>query len=418
MLSKHATHICALFFLTLFSANISAEESDLLSRWSISGFGSIGGIGTDTDAIGFFRNTSQTKAATKSWGATTDSRLGLQIDFKASETVHATVQWIARDHVGDFFEQNLEWAFLRWSPRNDIDIRAGRLGTDIYLLSDYSDVGYAYLWMRPPHEFYSYNPVSHFDGLDISKRYGVDTGYLTLKVFAGYTKSALRQGLDNNTTEAPVAGANIIYNSMDWQVRFSYAYMHILNELAIDPNFRQSLSDPTLNRLLPNIREVAPHLSTQDHNMHFISLGGAYDNGTWLIQAEAAYNKTNSVFLPPQASAYLSIGRRFADVTLYTVYGIAQSFHTQVNIPDPVNSDPSLQLLHDTLDELINHNGTDEQSVSIGLRWDFYQNIAFKAQWSHYWLGTESGAHQWERPLFGEIPDKVNVWSVGLDFIF
>jgi len=149
-----------------------------------------------------------------------------------------------------------------------------------------------------------------------------------------------------------------------------------------------------------------------------VSVGASYDDGVWLVQAEAAYNNTNSVFLPSQASAYFSVGRRFADVTLYAMYGVAQSFETHVEIPAPVINDPELQLLHDSLDAIINNNGTDEQSVSIGLRWDFYQNIAFKAQWSHYWLGTEKGAHQWEQPLFGEIPDKVNVWSVGLDFIF
>lgn len=415
MPKKYPTLYYALACLILLTTDIRAEESS--SRWSLSGFGTIGGIGTDTDSIGFYRNLSQTKDVDKSWGISTDSRLGLQLDFKANDKLQATAQWIARDHAGDFFEQNLEWAFLRWRPRNDIAIRAGRLGTDIFLLADYTNVGYAYPWMRPPHEFYSFSPVSHFDGIDITKRYHIDEGFLSLKLFTGYTQTALR--LSDTLAKAPLTGGNLSYNSMNWQAKLSYTYIHILNKLGVDDDdFVDVLSDPLINIVLPNVRELIPHLSINNLQMHFISLGGAYDDGTWLLQAEAAYTNSNSIFISSQASAYLSVGRRVADVTLYALYGVAQSFQSKIKVPDPIISDPRLQLFHDTLDTALNNNGTDEQSVSIGLRWDFYQNIAFKAQWSHFWLSSDSRSHQWNKPLVDKSPTQVNVWSVGLDFIF
>ncbi len=182
----------------------------------------------------------------------------MQLDIAFNEQFHITTQWIARDHAGDFFEQNLEWAFLRWSPRSDVDIRVGRLGLDSYLLSDYRDVGYAYPWMRPPHEFYAYFPGSHFDGIDISQRYNLSGSYLTLKFFGGYVQSS-----------TPV-------------------------------------NDPLLNRIFPDINALASQLTTVNNYGHYSTIGGVYDDGQWLLQAEAAYAATNSLFITSQASTYLS----------------------------------------------------------------------------------------------------------------
>lgn len=410
----------ALACLILLTADIKAEESP--SRWSLSGFGTIGGIATDTNAIGFYRNFSQLQDAKKSWEISTDSRLGLQLDFKASESLHATIQWIARDHAGDFFEQNLEWAFLRWSPRSDISIRAGRLGIDTFLLADHTNVGYAYPWMRPPHEFYSYLPVSHFDGIDIKKSYHINEGYLSLKLFAGYSQTALRvtnlKGDLSDPAQGPLVGGNLTYNTTNWQAKLSYTYVQMLNELIDESELKATLSMPAASIILPNIINITPHFSTKNLQIHFVSVGGTYEDGLWLLQAEASYIDSTSVFMPPQTSAYLSIGRRFSDVTLYALYSVAQGLQNKVVVPDPAIPNASLQLLRDTLDTIINNNGTDEQSVSLGLRWDFYQNVAFKAQWSHFWLGSNSRANQWNKPLFEPTPTQVNVWSVGLDFIF
>jgi hypothetical protein len=91
------------------------------------------------------------------------------------------VQWVARNHAGAFFEQNLEWAYLRWRPWNDLDLRVGRLGLDVFLLSDYRNVGYAYPWMRPPQEFYAPLFPYHLDGADIAQRFHLGEGFLTLK---------------------------------------------------------------------------------------------------------------------------------------------------------------------------------------------------------------------------------------------
>ncbi|NOR81155.1 MAG: hypothetical protein GQ529_10050, partial [Methyloprofundus sp.] len=286
-------------------------------------------------------------------------------------------------------------------PRSDIDIRAGRLGIDIYLLSDHRDVGYAYTWMRPPHEFYAYMAQSHFDGVDISKRYSLEDGYLSIKLFAGYSHSAAVQS--PVVLNAPNAGATIVYDARNWRAKISYAF--------------QSLND-YFDEVMKNLPIDA---SLSNDHVHFTSIGGAYDDGVWLLQAEAAYMATDSLYIPDYTSAYLSIGRRFSNVTLFALYGFAHSFQKKANIPKSTIPSSQRQLSQYYLDAINSKNGTDEQSLSVGLRWDFYTNIAFKMQWSHFWLGTENGAINWDTPPTEStkpIPYNVNVWSVGMDFVF
>lgn len=405
---------CYLLLFVCFMATANADEQS--KRWSIKGFGSFGVIGSDTARIGFLRNSTQTKAVDNSWGVTTDSRLGVQLDVDVSDSLHATVQWIARDHAGDFFEQNLEWAFLSWRPRDDINIRIGRLGLDTFLLSDYREVGYAYVWMRPPHEFYGDIPVSHFDGVDFAQKFFIDDDFLTLKLQAGYSYSQMQTSLGLFSIKAPVAGVNLIYESGAWRGRVGYSYMHFLSDVP-PQDLVNAVDNSTLAAVYPGFSSLASALSLENTDLHYITLGGAYDDGTWLGQAEASYIGADNAYTFDIASAYVSFGRRISVFTVYGLYGLSFSFHERVDIPAPLVSVPVLLELQQGLDRALNVNSIDQQSFSLGVRWDFYTNIAFKAQWTHFWFG-EQGAARWTQEELGNIPSQVNLWSLGVDFVF
>ena len=206
----------------LLSTSPKLESSRrLFSSVSIKGFGSLSIVGTDTNTIGFYRDRSQAHNIKDSWGVTPDSRLGLQLDVNFNQTLQMTLQWVTRDHAGDFFEQNLEWAFLRWHPLSDLDIRVGCLGTDVFLSSDYRNLSYSYPWMRPPYEFYGTIPIYHYDGFDTAKRYTINNGYLTLKMFAGYSTNQLISNPGNALFDfnAPVAGGNLTYEYNNWRTK-------------------------------------------------------------------------------------------------------------------------------------------------------------------------------------------------------
>lgn len=387
--------------------------------WSFKGFGTLGAIGTDTNAFGLRRDATQDTGATRDWTATLDSRLGLQLDVDFNNPFHATVQWIARDRVGDFFEQNLEWAFLRWRLRDDLDLRLGRMATDSFMLSEYRNVGYAYPWMRPPHEFYALVIPYHFDGTDLTWRTGLGEGFLTVKGYGGYNFTQARAADAEARVidlEMLIFGGNLGYEVGDWRFKLSYAWLNTIRDLPQFDSLYAALRDPIVNNLWPGASDLVDPVSINHKSMHYSSLGLAYDDGLWQIQAEAAYIDSEVSQLPTMGNSYLSVGRRFEHVTLYTLLGIAKSLKDATPLPPVTLPIAELEALRDDVDTLINWPSIDEKSVSLGVRWDVYQNIALKAQWSHLWLGAHGVQFMTDpdRP----IPDTVNMWSFGVDFVF
>ncbi len=408
-----------IFFLlssmAFFASIVMAEDSQ--SSWSLKGFGTLAATGTDSSQIGFYRDKSQTQDVTNSWGITTDSRLGVQISWEASDELQATVQWVAKDHAGNFAEQNLDWAFLRWRLQNDIDVRLGRLGSDMFLLSDYRNVGYAYPWMRPPHEFYSSIPFYHFDGADITKKFSIYDGYLSVKIFGGYAFNQLpNQSLGTYNQKSPIVGTSLRYENGNWQARLGYGHASITSELPIQ-DILTTIKSPSLARVWSDLRQLEPKLTIKGKAFHYSGVGVAYDDSVWLTQLEASYIASNTLWAPSQTHAYFSLGRRFSTMTLYSLLGVGKTFQHDVNVPAPLISTPVLNSYQQQLTQLLNNNGVNEQSVSLGTRWDFHENMALKTQWSHYWLGN-NGPQQWQQPTGNVTPDRVNVMSVGIDFIF
>ncbi|MFZ2726702.1 MAG: hypothetical protein WAX77_10660 [Methylococcaceae bacterium] len=401
----------------LFLNTLTAFAKDTYPDFSIKGFGTLGLSGTDTDQLGFRRDITQYPGVTNNWGFDNDSRLGLQLDAEINKSWHVAVQWVARNHAGDFGEQNLDWAFLRWRPRDDLDIRAGRLGFDVFMLSEYRNVGYAYLWIRPPHEFYSGLPVYHFDGMDIAKKFTVAEGILTIKAYGGYSFIQVPNGSSAVDQGFTVVGGKLAYEVGNWNARLGYIYAQNNFESAPLQPVLDALNGAAINVVWPGAQALIPQIATKDKHVHFSSISLSYDNGHWLTQMEASYIDTTLSTYPNIASGYLSVGRRFGKVTLYSLLGISKTLNKQIRLFNPLVPVPEVMELRTAADQLLNPNGVNEKSVSLGLRWDINEHIALKTQWSHYWLGS-NGTSLWLAPVSGATPDTVNVWSLGMDFVF
>jgi len=397
-----------------------AIAGDLYPHWTLSGFGTIGLTRTDTDELAFYRDRSQERPTLDSWKYHTDSRLGIQVDVDFSDSLHATIQWVPREHMGNFYEQNLEWAFLRWAPTPELDIRIGRLGFDSFLLSEYRNVGYAYPWMRPPHEFYANVPISHFDGIDIKKSISLTNGYLSLKAYAGY--SSLFQEYASIEIDGPVAGANIVYESENWKIRAGYTFIRRAKEQNF---FASDLAYLEMDdEIFPGIKnKLKPVLSIKNNHFHFFTIGAEYDDGNWLINTEASYMDSEEILYNDTANAYLSIGKRLSNLTIYTLFGISKTFQDNISIPavsPDYTEDPLAEEISYYWNSIVNIRSTNEKSVSIGLRWDFHPQIAFKSQWSHFWVDQGDTEFLWGMEKYQENYHShiVNVISFGFDFIF
>jgi len=84
----------------------------------------------------------------------TDSVFGLQIDYSLTRNLNATIQAVAEDRIRQNFNTIVDWAYLSYQPTHNTVVRGGRMGVDLFMLSEYRNVGFAYLWTHPVVEFY------------------------------------------------------------------------------------------------------------------------------------------------------------------------------------------------------------------------------------------------------------------------
>ncbi len=145
--------LCTLPILAFFCTSYSFAQTNN-NDFSISGFGTFGIVHNDTRQVDVIRDLSQNNGVgyTRQTDVGMDSNLGLQIDGRFSDTLDGAIQVISRRNPDQFHPQ-LSWAYLRYLPNDNVIIRAGRLGFDVYMLADSKNVGYSYIWIRPPIDF-------------------------------------------------------------------------------------------------------------------------------------------------------------------------------------------------------------------------------------------------------------------------
>ena len=139
------TLLSCLAFSAPLHAEPAAEDGRLVT---FSGFGTIGLVHNQGKGGSLARDISEANGATNRglfWE--TDSRLGLQATIKPTEYLEGVAQIISRYRAENNFQPELTWGFIKYSPNDSIDIRAGRLGFDVFLAADSRDVGYSYLWV-------------------------------------------------------------------------------------------------------------------------------------------------------------------------------------------------------------------------------------------------------------------------------
>ncbi len=416
------THYCqqasllALLFIAAFS------QAEIEHRFS--GFATLGLVSSDNPKLAFRRDISQGDGSydgTLEWR--TDSLIGGQWDSSWSSNIDTTVQLVAKDRHENNLNNSVEWAFVRYRPADGFDLRLGRLGTDIFMLSDYRQVGYAFPWVRPPHDYYTLLSLYHFDGIDLNKRINLSQGTLNLKAFYGNSDQKFPTGLRSSDTtrlDFDVSGASVVWEQNDWKLRYSYANVNINNNVA------QSLIDAldAAVPLWPEAASLSRKTATQGRDFRYHELGFGYDNNQWWVQAEATQLRSATAIVPQSDHAYLSIGRRFEHFSLYTLGGIARPRHDPAVVTPPTGypspiAEQLAQLAGATARSL---NGVriHQKSLGAGIRWDFAAKMALKVQLEEFRIDRQ-GTNLWLRTNSGQAiteNQKSQVISVSLDVLF
>ena len=349
--------------------------------------------------------------------------LGLQLEFNLDEKSKVVTQLIGR---GKFdFDIIAEWAYFAYKLTPALTLRAGRVRIPLFLLSDYLEVGYAYPWVRPPSEVYDVAELfSSQDGMDVLYNFsakGIDT-QLQLGGGTLARTSPSYGGLEFKARNMITASTKSNYKS--WTLNANIAGLE----------FVADTEGTTLGNVNDDLEVTGAGEIKFDHlGITYMSLGVSYDDGTWLLQAEATQvdyeDRPGPQIFPFTRSHYVSVARRFGRITPYILYSKnrsvgaaerqeAMAIYTEAILSGTVVSDPlnTLGLL-----ALLDHT---QASVALGFSYSLSAKAVMKFEWKR--IGKTKGtvgefedfAAYTSILLEQDALDGTNVYNLVFDIVF
>ncbi len=322
------------------------------------------------------------------WAWKPDSNAALQLTALVTPTFTATVQLTAQGANG--LQPEIEWANIAYELTDRFTVKLGRQRIPLYFYSDYLDLGYAYHWLRPPVDVYG-EGVSTYTGASATYKgslYGwgsrLDAYYGDVANDTAFSWKARDEGL---------FGVVLTFER-DWlTLRASY---HFTDKAYTDVGGIQSLPAKTITKENPA-------------DGYFASLGFMADFDRWFFGGEVTLQEAKPAYeavafangLPlltrgsDRQSFMLTGGYRLSDITVHASYS---GRSTGLAIPAIGLSDI---------------RNVNRRTWSLGMRWDFAEDWALKAELTH----AVDRSEQMVKALLGNAQENT-VFALGLDFVF
>jgi len=376
---------------------------------SLSGFGTAGLAHNSTGKAEFIRDILQPRGVANAWSADADSRFGLQFNARATAEIEFVVQATSLYNYAGSYRPGLDWAFVSYSPNADFKLRVGRLGWDVYMLSDSRNVGYAYLWVRPPVDYFGQLQISHIDGADVVFKHELAGGLASAKLYGGRADQKVPSGTGDNYDLAGtrVLGVNLDYQKQDWLFRAGYTSVRLENELPVFGPLLEALRSTGS----PTAGALAEDLSFAGKTIQIVSAGVVYEHGPW--QAQLMFNRLTSEILayPRKDSGYLLVGYRHGQWTPFVTLSGTRSQESQRGTGFPTPNP-----LDDAVSASLASAQSRQRTLSLGVRYDFMRNADLKLQVDQVRV-FDNAAFLWRNVQPGW-DGRATVFSVALDFVF
>jgi len=388
----------ALLACLAFSTPLHAESDDGTPKVNFSGFGTLGFAHTQGNGAAFERDMSQPKGATNRglfWEL--DSRIGVQATMSFTDNLEGAAQFLSRYRAENNFQPELTLGYLKYSANDYITLRAGRVGYDIFHAADSRDVGFSYLWIRPPLEYYGADATPYIDGGDISLHTPIGSGVGRIKLYSGLVREqipnliAQKQWAGNITADlgimqdlsgTRITGGLIDYQGNNWVFRLSQSQMRILKEIPAGPidtlgfirNTAVAQTDPIL---AGSLNKLADDLSFASKTITLSSAGLIYEDGPLRTEGAIYHLKSTSLMFGELYAGYLSAGYRIGKITPYaTIAAIKskKSYRAEELNGKGVDAAASIAQFMLTRAEQARH------AYALGMRYDLKTNVALKFQ--------------------------------------
>jgi hypothetical protein len=415
--------------LSCAASPILADTAWVYNDIELSGFGTLGAISTDSKLYGYRRDISQDNGVFENEiNIKSVSVFGVQLDANINSTFDAVYQGVYRNQNNISIDSITSMAFLRYLPDASWSIRFGRTPIDLFLLSEYRDIGFAYAWTKVPSEVYGMIPYRHLDGLDIT--YSTQFSDLTLrsKVYTGQSKADI--SIFNASQEIKldnIYGISFDLEAMNWTINARYTEVKIAENTSLQKILIQGVLQVP-EAIWPNSTQFSENLLLENKKINYVSIGGRYNFKSWQLLSELTHTQSKSIVIPKLLAGYVSVMKRYKNHSFYVTAAFTDSENfdmNSLNINTQILSmSPDGMALFHAVDQNINFYASNQQTQSIGWRWNIKENLAFKIQLDRTKIKEQGGA-LWLNKNTTTIENQlltpeetINALSTNLSFIF
>lgn len=374
-----------------------------LEGLQLSGFGTAGLVALDDDRFFFNRPGKQQDGPGRNHFSAGDALLGLQGSLPLTPTTDATVQLLIEENQHNDVRPRLTWAFIRHELQPDLTLRAGRMRAPSFMHSDSLNVNYAGPWVRPPIEVYSLHPFSELNGIDLLYRTRVGKLDVELQPYMGSGSLRFPNGSAHLNRSV---GISADLRSGDLRVRLGHA------QARFDLDYGDPVFALTRDYLLATGRsDIIPLLSGDNGRVSFSSLGFQWNRDALQLSGELAYRRSNKLIYSGYGW-HLTAAYQIGAFTPYLTF--AQQDTSRPVLDGAIAREPLIAAY-------LASRSVDQRSISVGIRWDFTVNSAFKLQWSRNFVRDDAWGAFF--PDSGRAPvspagKRLDVFNLTLDFVF
>ena len=301
----------------------------------LNGFGSIA-IGTVVEGDEFLADYAKTGIYNTDLSMDPDTTFGLQVSSYFTEKFSLIAQ--AAVHGASDYDPEIDWLYLNYYFTPELSVQVGRKRLPLYYYSDYLDTGYAYYWIRPPPDVYTWQ-ITNYNGISLLYEVALGQWDTSLNIYYGSEES------NDNDLLGLLYGVSV---DETWKDMIGIVGTISNHWLEIRLSHMQGLID----------RDISGVTVTNDVEQQFLGLSINLTFDSLLILSE--FNNYKQPDNSVEYNAFLlSFGYRIGEITP----NITRSGFKQE----------------------INALGNDENhyTTSVGLRWDVADDIAVKVQYDN-----------------------------------
>lgn len=151
------------FVLTLFGLTALLIAQLTMAETKVTGFASMYG-GLVTNGEQFLADYPNTGLYDTDFSFAPETTFGVQLKTNPNDQIEFIIQLLSRG--AHEFDTDIDWAYVNYSINSELSLQMGRKRLPLYYYSDFYELGFAYYWVRPPSDNYTWQ-ITNYNGLSL-----------------------------------------------------------------------------------------------------------------------------------------------------------------------------------------------------------------------------------------------------------